>query len=808
MTDAPSQKKPPAAQKAARELEAAAALHRSGQLDEAEAAYQSVLELDGANAAALQLLGVIAIQRNRLSVAIDFFDRALAIKPAYADAHNNRGVVLQNLKRHEEALASFDRALALEPSYADAHSNRGVALHELRRYEEALESLDRALAIMPGFAQAHSNRGNALKELKRLDEALASYDSALALNPSYAETHYNRGKVLQDMARRDEALVSYDRALGIRPGYADALNNRGNVLAELNRPLEALDSYERALGIHPGSAATHSNRGGLLTQMNRLTEALASLDHALAIGPNNAEAYNNRGNALMALRRLDEALTSYDQALRLKPDFANALRNRGVVLEELKRPEEALTSYSKAMAIDPDLEFLYGAWLFAALQVCDWSDFSRRVDDLAERIRHGRSATPPFPLVALTASAALQLQAARTWMTRKHPPMPRVDDLPKRLRGARIRVGYFSADFHEHATTYLMAELFERHDRNRFELFAFSYGPEANDAMRSRVRAAFDQFIDVSHLSDKDVADLSRNVGIDIAVDLKGYTRQSRPGIFACRAAPVQVAYLGYPGTTGADFMDYLIADHTLIPSASRPYYTEKIVYLPDSYQANDSQRAIAERTYTRQDIGLPAKGIVFCCFNANFKITPHTFEGWMRILHRVEGSVLWLLEDNPTAAKNLRAEAERKGVGAARLIFAKRLPLADHLARHRAADLFLDTMPCNAHTTASDALWAGLPVLTCAGESFASRVAASLLNAVGLAEMVTSTREEYEALAIALVREPGRLRALTLKLDRVRATAPLFSTERFTASLERAYLRMHERHRSGLPPEDIQVDG
>jgi predicted O-linked N-acetylglucosamine transferase (SPINDLY family) len=351
-----------------------------------------------------------------------------------------------------------------------------------------------------------------------------------------------------------------------------------------------------------------------------------------------------------------------------------------------------------------------------------------------------------------------------------------------------------------------MAELFERHDKSKFELIAFSFGPETNDEMQIRVSQAFDHFINVASLSDLEVALLSRELGIDIAIDLKGVTQDYRLSIFSYRAAPIQVSYLGYPGTLGVDYIDYLIADKTLIPKQSQQHYSEKIVYLPNSYQVNDRHRAIAPTQFTKQELGLPEDAFVFCCFNNNFKITPDIFDSWIRILKAVDSSVLWLLQDNPTVALNLQKEAAQRGLDPARLVFAGRMDLPEHLARHNAADLFLDTTPCNAHTTASDALWAGLPLLTCMGETFASRVAASLLNAIGLPELVTETQADYEALAIDLAKTPAKLKALKEKLERNRLTTPLFDSELFTKHLEASYMQMYERYQADMKPEHIEV--
>jgi predicted O-linked N-acetylglucosamine transferase (SPINDLY family) len=438
--------------------------------------------------------------------------------------------------------------------------------------------------------------------------------------------------------------------------------------------------------------------------------------------------------------------------------------------------------------------------------MCAWDGVERDVAELVSRIERGVRATPPFSLLALVDSDTLQRRAAEIWIEGDRDKESRLPALPRRPRKSRIRVGYFSADFHEHATAFLVAQLFERHDRERFELIAFSFGPDKSDAVRARLRAAFDTFLDVRLRSDAEIALLSREQQIDIAVDMKVYTQQGRPGIFAHRAAPMQVSYLGYPGTSGAPYMDYLIADRALIPAERRGGYSERVIYLPDSYQPNDRQRQIADVELSRRDLGLPDGAFVFCSFNGAYKLTPQVFDIWVRILQAVPGSVLWLLAAQETVVANLRREAAARGLDVDRLIFAPPMVPPAHLARLRAADLFLDTLPCNAHTSASDALWAGLPFLTCAGKSFAARVGASLLGAVGLPELITSSAEEYEALAVELASHPERLAALRDRLRLNRPTAPLFDIDSYTRHLEAAYTEMYERHHSGLPPDDIHI--
>jgi predicted O-linked N-acetylglucosamine transferase (SPINDLY family) len=425
--------------------------------------------------------------------------------------------------------------------------------------------------------------------------------------------------------------------------------------------------------------------------------------------------------------------------------------------------------------------------------VCDWSNFDTDVTELLNQINDGKKSSPCFPVLALTDSLEAQRKAAQIFVNDKHPANFTLGSIPKISRKKKIRIGYFSADFHEHATAYLMAELFESHDKESFEIFAFSFGPDKHDLMRERLTSAFDHFTDVRLKSDSQIAQLSRELGIDLAIDLKGFTQGNRMGIFSFRAAPLQIGYLGYPGTSAAPYIDYLIADHTLIPNRSQDQYTEKIIYLPNTYQVNDRKRQISDRVFTREELGLPPTGFIFCCFNNNFKITPHTFDSWVRILKAVNNSVLWLLEDNPIAAVNLRKAAELRGLDARRLVFAQRLNLSEHLARQRVADLFLDTFPCNAHTTASDALWAGLPVLTRMGKSFASRVAGSLLNAIELPELITETQEQYETNAIEFATNPDKLNIIKNSLLQNIHTCALFDTQLFTRGIESIYKSLYE---------------
>lgn len=688
------------------------------------------------------------------------------VESALRDAH-----LLHRAGRLEEARALCRQVLRLRPRQPQALTLLGIIAAQTGDFERAVALFSEVLKLEPRNLAAHNNKGNALLALRQPAAAVASYDAAIALQPDQAPSHNGRGKALFQLKRYADAVASHDRAIALRPDFAAAHFERGRALAELMR-------YEAAV---------------------------ASLDEAIARGLDHPGAWYVRGGALYSLQRFEAALESYDRAIALAPHDARAHYNRGNTLTMLERPESALASYDAAIALDPNMPDWHGARLHARMQIADWRDLAPEIARLSAAIERGEAASNPFVVLSLCDSPPLQRQAAQNWVRVKFPPDGALSALPAHGRHERLRVGYFSADFRGHATAVLTAELFETHDRSRLELTAFAFGAPSADESRARIAAAFDRFLDVRASSDEEIARLARSLEIDIAVDLNGFTRGGRPKIFALRAAPVQVSYLGYLGTLSAGYMDYLIADEAIIPEAQRRHYAEKIVYLP-SYQVNDTKRRIAPKRFSREELGLPPQAFVFCCFNSTYKITPQTFDSWMRILARVPGSVLHLLGGGTALEDNLRREAHAREVAAERLVFGARLPAPEYLARYRSADLFLDTLPYNAGATASDALWAGLPVLTSRGEAFAGRIGASLLQAVGLPELIAATREEYEALAIELARAPRRLADIRAKLADNLRTAPLFDTAASARHLETAYALMYERHLAGLAPADIHV--
>jgi predicted O-linked N-acetylglucosamine transferase (SPINDLY family) len=814
-------------------------LYAGGKCADAEPLCQSILVRQPCHPGALTLLGIIMAQSGRSTQAAEFLRRAASATPESPEAHNNHGNSLRDLGQYVHAISCYERALALDPGYAEAHYNRGVTQYDLRQYRAAIESFERALALKPDYAAAWNNRGAALRELGELEAALFSCERAIAVKPDHADAHNNLGAVLHRLERHDEALASCDRALELKPDHAAAHNNRGGVLHALQRPEQALSCYDRALALVPHWAEAHCNRGVALNDLERYEDALESFAHAISIAPRHLPAYHNRAVTLRLLRRFDEALANLDIALAMNPRFADAhfsrgvvmhdlmrlydalecydralflgrreadtYRNRGIVMDALGHSEEAVTSHERAVALDPNGKFLRGACCHARMRVCDWSRFENDRDAIAAGIERGEPVISPFALLSLVDSPSLQRKCAEIWVREQCAPRVQLASLPQYPRREKIRIGYFSADFRNHAVAALAAELFELHDRSRFELTAFSLGPDTRDELRTRVETAFDRFLPVRGKSDHDIAALARQLQIDIAIDLGGYTQDARSRILALRAAPIQASYLGYLGTMGGQFMDYLIADPVLVPPESRMHYAERIAYLP-SYQVNDSKRPRPESSFARAELGLPPSGFVFCCFNGSHKITPECFSSWMRILAATPDSVLFLLASSETVRVHLRCEARARGIDPERLIFGGPLPFGRYLARYQAADLFLDTTPYNAGTTASDALWAGLPVLTYPGESFSARMAASLLTAAGLPELIATNHSDYERLAVELAADRHRLAALKSRMASKLEQNPLFDASAITRNLEGLYERMYERYHAGLGAEHLQL--
>jgi predicted O-linked N-acetylglucosamine transferase (SPINDLY family) len=715
-------------------------------------------------------LGVAQQRAGELPAAIESYRQCLRLNPALAEVHNNLGTTLDAAGRFGEALLSFERALALKPDYVRALTNLGKGLQRLERSAEAIRVLERALELSPDYVPALVNLGFALTDAGRPDEALAPLRRALALDPRFSAAHHGLARALLGAGDAAGGFQSLERALALEPRLTDAHLLRGRALVQSGQSAQAIACLKRLAHAAPDCADVHDNLAFALYEAGQFGAALASANRALALDPQHWRAELRRAQALAQLRRHAEARVSLRRVLARRPGESEALA------EELN----------------------------CCLRICDWAGVEAALAGI-HGLEAGTDAVHPFVLMAVSDDPALLLRSARSVAAsaaQARAPLP----APARHSHERIRVAYLSADYCVHATSFLVAELLEVHERAQFEVYGVSFGPDDESPVRRRMIAACDVFADVGERSDLEIARWLREQEIDIAVDLKGYTAFGRSGILVYRPAPIQVNYLGYPGTLGGSFADYLIADAFLVPEAERAHYQEQVVHLPNSYQVNDRRRVTAVPGPTRAEAGLPADAFVFCCFNNNWKITAPVFEVWMRLLGAVEGSVLWLFEDSEPAAANLRAAAMERGIAAGRLVFATRIPNDVHLARHRLADLFLDTVPVNAHTTASDALWSGLPLVTCAGRAFAARVAGSLLRAVGLPELIASSLAEYEQLALGLARDPARLVALRRHLLEKRQELPLFDTPLFCRHLEAAYRQMWATHQQGRPPATFKV--
>ena len=699
------------------------------------------------------------------------FNTAVDLKPDYAEAHNNLGNLLRDTGQLDKALKSYHMAIEANPRFFDSYNNLGITLFNLGFYDDASKSYHKAIELNPSIAEVFNNLGNSQRALGQIDEAIVSYKKAVSINENFFEGNFNLGETLRNNKQSEESILFLKRAISLNPKFAKTYNSLGLSFAMLGEMSSSIDSFKEAIDIDP----------------------------------NYTEAHCNLGNSLNIAGKIEPGINSFLRVIEIDPNYAEAYKSLGNLYKKARKREYSLEFFEKAMSLNPNLDYLLGDLANIKLHLCDWTDLKNLIIKINKKINNNEKVIRPFYLLSLIDDPALQRKVNEINTNNKYPRsklLPQIENHPKHKK---IRIGYFSADFREHPVSYLTAELYEIHDRNQFEVHAFSYGPDTNDEMNLRIKAGVDYFHDVREMSHKEIALLSRSLEIDIAVDLSGATHSSRTEVFAMLAAPIQASYLGWLGTMGADYYDYLIAAEGMIPKRNQKYFTEKIVYLP-SYQVNDSKETLPEAIFSRKDIGLPKDSFVFCCFNNTFKITPIVFDSWARILKGVENSVMMIYVSNKLAQKNLIKEIKLRGISPERLVFGEQIQRNEYLDRYRLADLFLDTFPYNAGTTASDALKMGLPLLTLKGDSFNSREAANIVNAVNLPEMVTSSQEEYESLAIELANNPNKFRVIKEKLVDNLSKAPLYNTNLFAKNIESAYRTMFERYHQGLDKDHIYM--
>jgi protein O-GlcNAc transferase len=698
----------------------------------------------------------------------------LDAQPDNAKAAELLAVLVYQRGAEEEAVALFHRAIAADPDCTAADTPLGRVFHARGDFATAVICHRRAVRLRPNDADAHADLGRALHRQHEFAQATISYRRAVALRPQWAEVYSNLADALRLHGRLEEAQAAGERALALNPGLAEAHNNLANALREQGKPAAAAARYERALALRPDWPEAHNNLANALNEQGRSAEAVEHYERALALNPDLPEVYNNLGNALAQHGRADAAIAAFDRALALKPDYPQALVQRAHLKAEL----------------------------------CDWHDAEAEGARVLEIMRQFPGVVSPWTLQGQPSTPSDQLLCAQQWSRRLAATSGPVFGQHPRASASsgKIRLGYLSADFRDHPVGYAVAETIERHDRSRFEVIGYSHGPDDGSELRRRFEAGFDRFLDLRALGDREAAAQIHSDRIDILIDLTGYTSQARPRILAVRPAPIQVNCLGFLGTMGADFIDYIIVDRFIAPASQQPFYSEKLVHLAGCWWPAEIEWEVAQQTRSRSAYGLPQDGFVFCCFNTSYKITPPMFDIWARLLRAVPGSVLWLAGAGEAVTENLRREARLRGLGPDRLVFAARDPMADYLGRHRHADLFLDTRPYNATGTAYHALLAGLPVLTCAGETFAGRTAGTMLLAAGLPELVTASLADYERVALQLAGAPDLLAEIRQRLARSRTTSPLFDPERYVRDSEGAFVRMWEIWCAGDPPTPFSL--
>ncbi len=776
-----------------------------GKVEEALLAYDKALSLKENYTEAFNNMGNAFIDQGKIDKGIEAYDKALSLNPNYADAYNNMGVALQGQGKLEKAIEFYYKALLIKPDYAEAYHNMGNALKDQSELEKAIEAYNKALSLKPNYAEAYNNLGLTLQDLCKFNEAIEAYDRALSLNPDYAEAYNNLGIAFQNQNKIEEAIECYNKAVVLKPNFAEAHNNLGISLKNQGKLDEAIDSYNKALLLMPDYADAYNNMGNAFKYKGKLNKAIESYNNAISIKPNYAKGFINLGAAFKYQGKLDEAIEAYNKALSLKPDYIEAYHNLGNAFTDQGKQDEAIEAYEKALSLKPDYEAARVQKLYQQANICDWHSIEKDrklIPSLGISEKH----INPLAILSLEDAPKRHYMRSKIYAKNNFPEKPMSFPTKTLKKSERIRIGYFSSDFVSHPVAYLIAKVIEIHNRDKFDIFAYSLIGSKDDELRKRLTKSFDVFKDVSGISDKEVAVLCRQDNIDIAIDLNGYTRNSRSSIFAYRAAPIQINFLGFPGTMGADFIDYIIADKYLIPPNNSKYFTEKQLYLPNTYMPTDNSREFSNRLISRSDMGLPDKAFVFCCFNNNYKISDLEFDIWMRLLSKVKGSVLWLRRSNQLSDKNIIKAAKKRNICASRIVFADKLPMKEHLTRHKLADLFIDTFSFNAHTTASEALWSGLPVVTKQGQGFAARVAASLLNAIGLPELITENDHDYESLILELATNPNKLFQIKEKLAANRLSQPLFDTELYTKHLEIGYQTAYQNYCDGKVPETIIV--
>ena len=804
----------------ARELKVGLAQHQSGNMDQAERHYHHILSVNPNHADALHLLGLVAYQRGNHERAIEYINKAIQSNRHCAFYYNNLGTALKSAGELGEAIVSYQKAIQLQPDYAEAAYNIGSLLMMMGKVTEAITWYEKAIGIKPDCVDAFSNLAAAYNTLKRPDDAISCCEKALAFNPDNAVALNNLGNAMMAKKKTDKAIACFQKSIDCEKNNPEAHCNLGNALHDLGKADKSLESYKKALALNPMYGQAYNNMGIVLREMGRLKEAANCYRKAMQLRPEDAEAYHNMGNILKDHGQLKQSTGMYRRALDRNPVSLDSHVNLGIALEEMGNPEEAIHSYLNALEIDPDSAKAYSHLVHQLQHICAWHQiepFNEKLDALTlQALEEGvKPDEMPFLNLIRHADVSLNYRVAKAWSKEidrqvssniAFYPAGHEPKKNTKKNDQKIAIGYLSNNFRNHPTAHLVQGMFEHHDRSRFSVFCYSYGKDDKSSYREKIRTSCDRFIDIREMSHIEAARRIHDDGVDILIDLVGYMAANRLSIPAMRPAPIQVRWLGLAGTTGADFFDYLITDQVVSPDAHSHFYSESLVYMPDCYQINDNSQPIPDRGVTRHDVGLPEEGVVFCSFCSRYKYDPVMFRTWLRILDQVKGSVLWLIGGNWDAERNLREYAISNGLNSDRLIFARKIQREAHLQRLQLADLALDTRIVNGAITTSDALWAGVPLVTLQGDHFASRMSSSILSAAELPELVTFTLNDYEILAVRLAKQPDCLGKIRKKLQSNRFRLPLFDTQQFVRYLETAFMKMVEIYYKGQLPKQIRV--
>lgn len=698
---------------AANEVKRGLYYHQNGNINEAEEIYKKILQIFPLYADALHLLGVIGNQKGENDTAISLIEKAIQINPHNAIYYNNLGNAYKDRGRAEVAIVCYEKALQFKTNLADIYLNIGNALKELGHLDDAISSFKKVIRIKPDCAEAYYNLGNVFKEKNILDEEIACYQKAVELAPNFTQAFYNLGNSFNRQGEKLEAIACYRKSLQLNPNNAEVYNNLGSTLKDLGKLEEAVSCFKKSIEINPDFSKAYSNLGNVLRDKGYYVEATSFYQKTLKLTPENAEANLNFGIALSDQGRSAEALACFQKAIQLKPDFAEANNHMGVSLWNQGKLDEAVFYFKRAIQLKPDYTAAYGHLVHLLQFICDWrqlNDFSEKLDELTSKAlnKENTLSEPPFICLARHSSLSRNFNVAKTWSHHISRPVTNYGRTfsfdERRVSSKKIKVGYLSCDFYDHATAHLMLKLFSLHNRDEFSVYCYSYGPDDGSMYREKIKRDCDKFINLREQSFMDAAERIFEDEVDVLVDMKGHTKGGRLSICAFRPAPIQVHYLGFPGTTGADFIDYIIADKTVIPEDHEPFYSEKLVFLPHCYQVNDHEQEISDRIWEKEDLQLPEDSFVFCSLNQSYKIEPVMFDSWMNILHHIPKSVLWLFDGVETIRSNLRLEAHSRGVDPDRLVFAEKLPKAEHLSRLLHAHLALDTRIVNGHTTTREA--------------------------------------------------------------------------------------------------------